>query len=95
MGDIRGEFYHPRFRDTAFHELFANIPSPALVLFGIAPERPALDGRFPWLKCVVFVPLMPVVTAVAIMFGLQVRSQGIARLLPLRRYDRGRAMIGA
>jgi len=46
------------------------------VLFSIAPERPALDGRFPWLKCVAFGPLMPVVTAVAIMFGLQVRHLG-------------------
>ena len=53
-----------------------NIRSSALVLFGLAPERPALDGRFPRLKCVVFGPLMPVVTAVAIMFGLQVRHKG-------------------
>jgi sigma-B regulation protein RsbU (phosphoserine phosphatase) len=64
---------------TGFHIFFANIASSALVLFGIAfPERLAIDRRVPWLKWVLFGPLMLWVTGVAIVYGLAVRNFALA-----------------
>jgi len=63
---------------TAFYQFAANLAPTALVFFIVAfPDRLTFDRRYPWVKWVVFGPLLFRVTASALIVGLEGRHLGL------------------
>jgi sigma-B regulation protein RsbU (phosphoserine phosphatase) len=67
---------------TAFVYGFNSLAPPALVFFGIVfPERLPFDRRFPWIKWLVFGPLLIEAALAAIFDGLLLHHLALARAL--------------